>query len=32
MAKKLGEEAIEVVLEATRGNGDALVRESADLL
>jgi phosphoribosyl-ATP pyrophosphohydrolase len=32
MAKKLGEEAIEVVLEAMRGNGDALVRESADLL
>jgi phosphoribosyl-ATP pyrophosphohydrolase len=32
MAKKLGEEAIEVVLEALRGNGDALVRESADLL
>jgi phosphoribosyl-ATP pyrophosphohydrolase len=32
MAKKLGEEAIEVVLEAMRGNGDGLVRESADLL
>jgi phosphoribosyl-ATP pyrophosphohydrolase len=32
MAKKLGEEAIEVVLEAMRGNRDALVRESADLL
>jgi phosphoribosyl-ATP pyrophosphohydrolase len=32
MAKKLGEEAFEVVIEALHGNEDAVVRESADLL
>jgi phosphoribosyl-ATP pyrophosphohydrolase len=32
MAKKLGEEAIEVVLESMHGNRDSVVRESADLL
>src|SRR6185295_756700 len=32
MAKKLAEEAIEVVIDAVNGNGDAVVRESADLL
>jgi phosphoribosyl-ATP pyrophosphohydrolase len=32
MAKKLAEEAIEVVLDATNGNREAVVRESADLL
>jgi phosphoribosyl-ATP pyrophosphohydrolase len=32
MAKKLAEEAIEVVIDAVRGNADAVVRESADLL
>jgi phosphoribosyl-ATP pyrophosphohydrolase len=32
MAKKLGEEAIEVVIDAIAGNRDAVVRESADLL
>jgi phosphoribosyl-ATP pyrophosphohydrolase len=32
MAKKLAEEAIEVVLESTHGNRDSVVRESADLL
>src|SRR5215475_2844830 len=32
MAKKLAEEAIEVVLDATNGDREALVRESADLL
>jgi phosphoribosyl-ATP pyrophosphohydrolase len=32
MAKKLAEEAIEVVIDAVHGNGDAVIRESADLL
>jgi phosphoribosyl-ATP pyrophosphohydrolase len=32
MAKKLAEEAIEVVIDAVSGNADAVVRESADLL
>ena len=32
MAKKLAEEAIEVVIDALNGNSDAVVRESADLL
>ena len=32
MAKKLAEEAIEVVIDAVAGNSDAVVRESADLL
>ena len=32
MAKKLAEEAIEVVLDAMAGERDAVVRESADLL
>src|ERR1700712_5387017 len=32
MAKKLAEEAIEVVIDAVNGNTDAVVRESADLL
>ncbi|CAN5245462.1 phosphoribosyl-ATP diphosphatase [soil metagenome] len=32
MAKKLAEEAIEVVIEAVNGDSDAVVRESADLL
>lgn len=32
MAKKLGEEAFEVVIDALHGNRDAVVRESADLL
>jgi len=32
MAKKLAEEAIEVVIDAVTGNPDAVVRESADLL
>jgi phosphoribosyl-ATP pyrophosphohydrolase len=32
MAKKLGEEAFEVVIDALHGNHDAVVRESADLL
>lgn len=32
MAKKLAEEAVEVVVEAMQGNRDALVRESADVL
>jgi phosphoribosyl-ATP pyrophosphohydrolase len=32
MAKKLAEEAIEVVIDAVNGNGPAVVRESADLL
>ena len=31
MAKKLGEEAFEVVIDALHGNQDAVVRESADL-
>ncbi len=32
MAKKLAEEAIEVVIDAVSGKPDAVVRESADLL
>src|SRR3979411_1355860 len=32
MAKKLAEEAIEVVIDAVNRNPDAVVRESADLL
>ena len=32
MAKKLAEEAIEVVIDAVNGNAPAVVRESADLL
>jgi phosphoribosyl-ATP pyrophosphohydrolase len=32
MAKKLAEEAIEVIIDATHGGRDAVVRESADLL
>ncbi len=32
MAKKLGEEAVEVGIEAVQGNRPAVVRESADLL
>ena len=32
MAKKLAEEAIEVVIDAVNGNTEAVVRESADLL
>ena len=32
MAKKLAEEAIEVVIDAVNGNTRAVVRESADLL
>ncbi|WP_291852044.1 phosphoribosyl-ATP diphosphatase [Bradyrhizobium sp.] len=32
MARKLAEEAIEVVIDAVNGNADAVVRESADLL
>jgi phosphoribosyl-ATP pyrophosphohydrolase len=32
MAKKVAEEAIEVVLDAMHGSRDAVVRESADLL
>ena len=32
MAKKLAEEAIEVVIDAVNGNTDAVTRESADLL
>ena len=32
MAKKLAEEAVEVVIDAMRGQPDAVVRESADLL
>src|SRR3979490_807256 len=32
MAKKLAEEAIEVVIDAMSGHSDAVVRESADLL
>ena len=32
MAKKLGEEAVEVVIDAMTGDSDAVVRESADLL
>jgi phosphoribosyl-ATP pyrophosphohydrolase len=32
MAKKLAEEAIEVVIDAVNGNRTAVIRESADLL
>jgi phosphoribosyl-ATP pyrophosphohydrolase len=32
MAKKLAEEAIEVVIDAVNRNPDAMIRESADLL
>ncbi len=32
MAKKLAEEAVEVVIDAMHGNSEAVVRESADLL
>jgi len=32
MAKKLAEEAIEVVIDAVHGDTDAVIRESADLL
>jgi phosphoribosyl-ATP pyrophosphohydrolase len=32
IAKKLAEEAVEVVIDAMHGNRDAIVRESADLL
>ena len=32
MAKKLAEEAIEVVIDAVNGKTEAVVRESADLL
>ncbi len=32
MAKKLAEEAIEVVIDALEGNPDAVIKESADLV
>lgn len=32
IAQKLGEEAVETVIEAMRGDADAIVAESADLL
>jgi phosphoribosyl-ATP pyrophosphohydrolase len=32
MAKKLAEEAIEVVIDAVNGNRDAVIHESADLI
>jgi phosphoribosyl-ATP pyrophosphohydrolase len=32
VAQKLGEEAVEAVIEATRGNRDGVIAESADLL
>ena len=32
MAKKLAEEAVEVVIDVMHGNRDAVVRESADLI
>ena len=32
MAKKLAEEAVEVVIDAMHGNNEAVVRESADLI
>ena len=32
MAKKLAEEAVEVVIDAMHGDSDAVIRESADLL
>ena len=31
-AKKLGEEAVEVAIDAVKGNRDAVIAESADLL
>ena len=31
-AEKFGEEAVEAIIEAVRGDGDALVRESADVI
>ena len=32
LAKKLGEEAVEVIIEAVKGDRDAVVTESADLI
>lgn len=32
VAQKFGEEAVEAVIEGVRGDGEALVRESADVL
>ncbi len=32
MAKKLAEEAVEIVIDAMHGDRDAVVRESADLI
>jgi phosphoribosyl-ATP pyrophosphohydrolase len=32
MAKKLAEEAVEVIIDAMHGHSDAVVRESADLI
>jgi phosphoribosyl-ATP pyrophosphohydrolase len=32
MAKKLAEEAVEVVIDAMNGHSDSVVRESADLI
>jgi phosphoribosyl-ATP pyrophosphohydrolase len=32
MAKKLAEEAVEVVIDAMHGHNDAVIRESADLI
>jgi phosphoribosyl-ATP pyrophosphohydrolase len=32
MAKKLAEEAVEVIIDAMHGRSDAVIRESADLL
>jgi phosphoribosyl-ATP pyrophosphohydrolase len=32
MAKKLAEEAVEVVIDAMHGNTDAVIKESADLM
>ena len=32
MAKKLAEEAVEVVIDAVNGNRDAVIKESADLI
>src|SRR5271167_3820756 len=32
MAKKLAEEAVEVVIDALDGNSDAVIKESADLV
>ncbi|MEL6586395.1 MAG: phosphoribosyl-ATP diphosphatase [Pseudomonadota bacterium] len=31
-AEKFGEEAVEAIIEAVKGDGDALVREGADVL